>query len=149
METVEQIKEVIAPVLDELGLELVELQLRSERSRLVLRVIIYREGGVSLEDCSRVSREAGYLLEVEDLIGKAYTLEVSSPGLDRPLKTERDFERNIGKKVTVLFNDIDEKHSVTGIVEQVAEDQLTLKTAKRLITIPLANIVKATLVIEF
>jgi ribosome maturation factor RimP len=149
METVEQIREIIAPVLDEMGLEVVEIQLRSERGRMVLRIIIYKEEGISIDDCSRVSREAGYLLEVEDLIGRAYTLEVSSPGLDRPLKTKRDFERNIGKKITVLFEEIEERYSVTGIVEKIAEDQLTLKDAKKVITIPLANIVKATLVIEF
>lgn len=96
-ETIERVTEIIQPVLDDLGLELVELQLRSEGKKgLVLRIIIFKEGGVSLDDCAQVSREVGFLLEVEDPIGRSYVLEVSSPGLDRPLKTERDFERNKG-----------------------------------------------------
>lgn len=150
IETKDNIQEMIEPVLDEHGLELVELQLRKEGSGLVLRIIIYRDGGINIEDCTVVSREVGYLLEVNDPLSKAYTLEVSSPGLDRLLKTARDFERIIGKKIFVQYEEECDSCSLTGMVEDVVEQNiLILKTAKKEVNIPLVDIIRATQVIEF
>lgn len=153
METIETIREIIEPVLRDLGFELVEVQLRKERVGLVLRLIIYKDGGIGLEDCSRVSREVGYLLEVDEPISGAYTLEVSSPGLDRPLASARDFERNQGKKVKVVLDDSGDKKTITGTIQAVEKgeggDVLLMNTEKENFKIDLAKIKKALLVIEF
>ena len=81
---IERIREILIPVLDQLGLELVEITLRVEGGRWILRVTIDRQDGVQVQHCTAVSRELGVHLDVEDLIPVKYYLEVSSPGLDRP-----------------------------------------------------------------
>ena len=86
------------PILAELGLELVDVEFRRETHGWVLRLYMDKPGGVTLDDCQRVSEEMGDHLDVEDFIGCAYHLEVSSPGLDRPLTREQDFVRFAGQK---------------------------------------------------
>ena len=144
-----QIRQLVEPVLTDLGYELVELQLRNERVGLVLRFIIHREGGVTLDDCSTVSKTVGPLLEVEDLIGNPYHLEVSSPGLDRPLVTARDFERNMGQKVTVAFRVGEETQTVIGHITGVDAIMVTITVNGSPERIALTSVVKARLVIEF
>ena len=94
-----RIEEVIQPVLRDYGLELVELEWHARRPRSVLRVFVDKPGGVAVGDCERVSREVGDLIDVEGLIEDAYDLEVSSPGLDRQLRTDREFRWAAGKRV--------------------------------------------------
>src|SRR5579885_1728275 len=93
----EKIRSVIGPVLETLGYELIDVRHVVEQGRSILRVMIDREGGVKLADCERVSREIDTLLEVEGEIRDRYNLEVSSPGLNRPLVKEADFVRFAGK----------------------------------------------------
>ena len=90
---VDRVTELVEPVLEENGFELVLLEYRREGRDMVLRLFIDKEGGITLDDCADVSREVDVLLEVEDPIPSAYRLEVSSPGLDRPLTKPADFER--------------------------------------------------------
>lgn len=139
---------LVQPVVEELGLELVEVQYRSENAGWVLRLIIYRSGGVKLEDCARISRQVSYLLDVEDVIPHKYYLEVSSPGLDRPLRTIRDFERNIGAKVKLKVSNNDVTGSFTGKIVAVKENEIELlnKTGREFVNIH--DISKAKLVIE-
>lgn len=147
--TITRVRQLIEPVLIELGYELVELQLRNEQLGLVLRLIIYKDGGISLDDCSSVSRTIGHLLEVEEPIAKAYHLEVSSPGLDRALKTERDFARNMGLKVEAAFREGEATRNVIGTIAGVNEIMVTITVDGAPEQIALADIVKAKLVIEF
>jgi ribosome maturation factor RimP len=100
-DTVERVKVLAGPVLDELNIELVDVVLLTEGGRRVLRVFIDKPGGTTLDDCGRVSRELGTLLDVEDIIPYRYCLEVSSPGIDRPLVREKDFLNAVGKKVNI------------------------------------------------
>jgi ribosome maturation factor RimP len=93
------------PIAEELGLELVEVQFRRE-SGWVLRLFIDREqGGVHVDDCAAVSRQVGAALEVEDIINHAYTLEVSSPGAERPLKRVEDFVRFAGRRIRIKLKE--------------------------------------------
>ncbi len=94
-----QIEALLLPILDDLGLELVDLTLQQDGRQLALRIFIDKLSGVNLDDCATVSREIGAILEVEDTIKSSYRLEVSSPGLDRPLKKPADFERFAGQKI--------------------------------------------------
>ena len=138
------------PILDEIGLELIEIQYRREQIGWVLRLIIYKQGGVGLDDCRQLSRQLGYALEVEDIIDQHFHLEVSSPGLDRPLTKIRDFERNIGQKVTVLFRDSTDVEDVCiGHIDSVDDQAVTFYTQNGKCEIQLDDIIKARLVIEF
>lgn len=97
----ERAKAIAVPLLQELGLELVEVEFRREAGGWILRVYLDKRGGVTLGDCQRASEELSDLLDVEDLVGHPYSLEVSSPGLDRPLGREADFLRFVGERVRV------------------------------------------------
>src|SRR5258706_10048359 len=97
----ERLNALIEPLLGRLGFELVELEYAAGHARAVVRLFIDREAGVALEDCERVSREVAALLDVEDPIPCAYTLEVSSPGFDRLLRTQAHFGRFVGSRVFV------------------------------------------------
>ncbi len=94
------------PLLASQGLELVELEFKKEGRDMVLRLFIDREGGINLDDCASVSRELSELLDVEDVIPENYTLEVSSPGLNRPLKKPSDYERYRGRLIKVRTFDL-------------------------------------------
>lgn len=138
------------PVVEDLGCELVELQFRREGHGWVLRLIIDHENGVGIDDCAMVSREVGHLLEVEDPIEQAYSLEVSSPGLDRPLKRQKDFLRCKGKKAKVVVREpIDGQNQCVGLIEDVTQESVTLRTDHGIIEIPFAGMKKARLVVEF
>lgn len=142
-----QVSELIEPVVADLGYELVEVQFRREQHGQVLRVIIFHAGGIRVDDCSIVSREVSRILDVEELIDQAYHLEVSSPGLDRPLATARDFARYLGQPVLVTIAETSEE--VAGTIEEVGEElvSLTVKEGRR--EIPLAQMKKARLAVDF
>ncbi len=141
---------LVEPLLAGFGLELVEGQFRREAGGWTLRLIIYKEGGVTLDDCSKVSREVGNLLDVEDLIDHPYRLEVSSPGLDRPLKTERDFRRYSGKPVKITMKESSGNQQVlVGIIDHIESGMLSLATEQGVVEVPLTGIAKARLEINF
>jgi len=96
-----RLKAVAEPVLGSMGMELVLAEYLTEHGRKILRLFIDKPGGVSIDDCADVSRELGAVLDVEDLIPRRYILEVSSPGLDRPLVKETDYVRFAGRKANI------------------------------------------------
>ncbi len=94
-------EQLLMPVIQENGFELVDVEYVKEAGTRYLRAYIDKEGGITIDDCELVSRAFGQLLDAEDFIEESYVLEVSSPGLGRPLKKEKDFVRSIGKDVEV------------------------------------------------
>jgi len=102
----EEIEQLTRRIVESEGMELVDLEFKSGKSRNLLRIFIDKTSGVTLDDCENVSRQLAALLDVKDLIKNAYVLEVSSPGIDRPFKTDRDYVRALGKPVRL--------HIVTG-----------------------------------
>ncbi len=113
------------PLVEEEGLEMVELQFSTAGAASVLRVFVDRRGGVTLGQCASISRKLGDFLDTEDLIPTRYTLEVSSPGLDRPLTTAADFKRKIGEKVRlVLTESTNGKTEMVGKIENVQDKDL-------------------------
>lgn len=92
---------IALPILDSMGLELVDIEFGRVGPDAVLRLFIDKEGGVMLDDCAGLSRELSMILDVEDVIAGNYTLEVSSPGLDRPLKKQTDYDRFAGRLIKV------------------------------------------------
>jgi len=100
-DTCTYVKGIALPILDSLGIELVDIEFGKLGRDAVLRLFIDKEGGIMLDDCANVSRELSMILDVEDAISCNYTLEVSSPGLDRPLKKPSDYERFSGRLIKV------------------------------------------------
>lgn len=154
----DKIREIAERVAADYGLEVVEVELRGGGKARMLRITIDKPEGVSHEDCATVSREVGTILDVEDAVpGGQYTLEVSSPGLDRKLLKPRDYERFAGSLVKVLLHDpIDGQKRIEGRLQGLHQDRITVdipgkrKTEEpRRIDIELANVEKANLVPEF
>lgn len=137
-----RIEEVIVPVLREHGLELVDLEWRPHRPRAALRVFVDACGGVAVGDCERVSREIGDLLDVSGLITQAYDLEVSSPGLDRQLRKDREYRWALGKRVRCWLVGGDE---VLGRLAEVTDERLTIERDGERVELPRAEITKARL----
>ena len=105
----DEIMKIAESILDAGGYELVDITVSSGK-RPVIRIYIDRPGGVTVGNCAEVSRSVGFELDAADILNRRYALEVSSPGLNRPLKTERDFARNIGKEVWMMLRDDDDRN---------------------------------------
>ncbi len=144
-ERVTRIEQVIQPVLRDYGLELVDLEWRTHGPRGVLRVFIDKPGGVGLSELERVSRQVGDVLDVEDVISERYDLEVSSPGLDRPLRKEREFRWARGKRIRCWLAD---GRDVAGRLVDVHEDRLVVETEDGEQTVSRGDVRKARLEAE-
>jgi len=157
--TLERVEEVVLPILQDVAMELVDLEYKREGRDWVLRLFIDKEGGVTLDDCVEVSREVGAILEVEDFIEHAYRLEVSSPGLDRPLKKADDFRRFVGERVKIkTFARLDpdgrghERKTFAGTLTRFEDGRVTILQLDKKggeITVALEDIAKANLDPEF
>ncbi len=144
--TIAVIEAYAESLMDELGLELVEVQFRREGHGWVLRIFIDKEDGVTIDDCTAVSRSISTWLDVEDLIEHAFHLEVSSPGLERPLKNIDDFKRFAGRKARVKIKEPrDERRVFTGILESVQDNEITLIVDENKVHIAFDEIAKARL----
>jgi ribosome maturation factor RimP len=146
----EKIEEMAGSLFEAEGLELIDLEYRKEGRGWVLRVFMDKPGGVTLDDCADISRQLGDMIEVEEWIPQAYTLEVSSPGLDRPLKNEKDFLRSIGKLIQFSTREPYEGRTFfKGILlDYQASGDLRLAETKRIWEIPVVSVVKSRLVFE-
>ncbi|CEH31954.1 hypothetical protein AM501_20830 [Aneurinibacillus migulanus] len=143
-------EEMVAPILEEENLELVEIEYKKEGSNWFLRVYIDKEGGVDIEDCGRVSEKLSKKLDEIDPIPGAYFLEVSSPGAERPLKKEQDFERAVGKHVHVTtYEPINGSKVFEGELVSYDGKQLEIKEAKASALIPRDKVASARLAIVF
>jgi ribosome maturation factor RimP len=141
-----KIEAVIAPVIHDHGLTLVELEWRRQGHRCALRVFVDKQGGVGVDDCQRLSREAGDVLEVSRLIPESYDLEVSSPGLDRALRTEREFRWACGRVMRCWVRQpVMGQTEVRGRLVDVSRDRLVVETDSGMVGVPRAVITKARL----
>lgn len=146
-EIVSRVNELLEPLLLSQGLELVETQLlRPRGGRSTLRIFLDRPGGITLEEITRISRVAGELLEVHDLIPESYNLEVSSPGLTRPLKKPADYRRAVGRLVRITTRTPLKGRQVhQGILKEVEDDQVSLQVGETQYHIPFMEIARARL----
>ena len=145
----ETISSIIEPTIESMGMELVEVEFKKEHGCWVLRVFIDREGGVRLQDCERVSREIEPVLDAEDPVIHTYTLEVSSPGLQRPLKKPADFERFRGELARIkLYTPIEGEKTFCAHIQGIEGDTVVLNREGEIIRTPLVSIAKANLEIE-
>jgi ribosome maturation factor RimP len=142
----ERLIALIEPVLAQLGYELVELEYAAGRTSAVVRIFIDQAAGISVDDCERVSRDVAALLDVDDPIPTAYTLEVSSPGFDRVLRTPAHFERFVGERIFVeLQAPRAGRKRYTGILKGVSAAGVELEVDKQTVDVPFGEIAKARL----
>jgi len=150
----EVVTELAQPIIEQLGLELVDVEYVKEGKDWFLRVFIDNESGIDLEQCAAVSERLSEILDEKDPIENLYFLDVSSPGAERPLKKEQDFLKAIGKQVNIkTYEPIqDEKKFEGKLISYNAEEvqlELTIKTRKKMITIPTQKIASARLAVTF
>ena len=145
-----QISELVEPVLEEIGFELVDVEYLSKHGKWVLRLFIDKNAGVTIDDCARVSGEIGDLINVKDIIEKEYVLEVSSPGLNRVLKKEKDFIRVIGKKIKIRTAvPIKGRRNFNGYLRDFQKNTLYVEMEDGPVTLPWSEGDKANLLYEF
>ena len=142
----ERLIALIEPVLTRLGYELVELEYAAGRSQAVVRLFIDTPAGITVDDCERVSRDVAALLDVDDPIPTAYTLEVSSPGFDRVLRIPAHFARFVGERVFVeLKAPRAGRKRYTGLLQGVTATGIELEVDKQRVVVPFEEIGKARL----
>ncbi|MBN1106889.1 MAG: ribosome maturation factor RimP [Deltaproteobacteria bacterium] len=138
------------PILETMGFELVDMEYLCERGHWVLRLYIDKEKGVTLDDCARVSRELGDVMDARDLIAHSYVLEVSSPGWNRPLRKEQHFLRVVGKKIKArTYAPVVGRRNFTGTLIDFRDDTLFMDSNGEKVALRRADIEKANLVHEY
>ena len=148
--SVNKLNELLQPLVEDLGYEFVGLEYNSNPKHSVLRIYIDREDGVGIEDCELVSREAAALLDVKDPIRSHYNLEISSPGLDRPLFTKAHYLEFIGRVAQInLFAPQDGRRKFSGPIKGADETSVTISQDGVDVTLNLDNIIKAKLVPDY
>ncbi|WP_273393104.1 ribosome maturation factor RimP [Actinobacillus porcinus] len=151
MATLEQnLKEMLTPAIEDLGCELWGIECQRAGRFMTVRLFIDKDGGVGIEDCADVSRQVSAILDVEDPIADKYNLEVSSPGLDRPLFTLAQFERFVGQDVSIhLRIPVADRRKWQGKLEKVDNDMITLVVDGQEQVFVFGNIQKANVVPKF
>lgn len=146
-----KVNELVEPIVNELELELVDVEYIKEGGHWYLRVFIDRDGGVDIDDCAEVSQKLSDILDKENPIPQAYMLEVSSPGVERPLKQRQDYEKYKGQLVCVQTKEKYKGYEqFTGYLQGINEDnQVILEYDRENISIPYELIQKANLTLEF
>lgn len=142
-----EIEDLIRPTVNDMGYELWGSEYLAQGKYSILRIFIDKPEGIQLADCERVSKRVSALLDVEDPISGNYNLEVSSPGIPRPLFNSSQYHRYIGQQVQVkLFRPLDGRRKITGVIVSANEDNLVLSIDNVEQNILFSNIVKASLV---
>ncbi len=125
-------EELLLPIIEENAFELVDVEYVKEGGTWYLRAYIDKPGGITVDDCEKVSRKLSDLLDEKDYIDEAYILEVSSPGLGRPLKKDKDFARSIGEEVEVrTFRPIGRQKEFTGILKSYDKEKIIIEIGEQ------------------
>lgn len=146
----EEVLQLATPITESRGLELVDVEYNKEGEDWILRVFIDKEGGVSLADCQEVSRDLEGQLDAVDPIDKSYLLEVSSPGLDRPLKDRADFERFAGRLIDIsTYAPVNGTKEFTGKLLGLENENIKIEVDGEELAIPQNKVAKTKLAVEF
>ncbi|RMG66697.1 MAG: ribosome maturation factor RimP [Calditrichaeota bacterium] len=149
-ELIQKTTELIRPLCEMRQIHLVEIQLRGEGRSRVLSVFVDTDTGITLQEITELTREISDLLDIHDLIPGRYRLEVSSPGVDRPLTELWQFKKNVGRHLKVEYwDDEGVPHTVRGVLAQVSPEAIVLQSQKEEWRIPMQNIKKAKIQIKF
>lgn len=141
------IRNVVEPVVESLGYELVGVEFLPQGRHGLLRVYIDAEEGVTLDDCQQVSHQLSGVLDVEDVVRGQYNLEISSPGLDRPLFTEDHFQRFVGKVAKLKLGvPLEGRRKLKGVLQGMNDDKVMIEVEGEVLAVPFNTIDKANLV---
>ena len=150
---IEKSYEVLENFIESLGYEVVLIEFQREQIGWVLRIYIDKEGGVTIDDCAKVSELISPILDIEDYIKSSYNLEVSSPGLNRPLRKVEHFKKAIGEKIKVILEEGMEEYNnrknYKGVLLDVNKEEIEVEIDKKAYKIPLKKIKKANIVYKF
>ena len=150
MEVIERVKELAASYLEEKGIELIDVIYRREQGGMVLRLLADTAQGINMAECEALNKYLGELLDKENIIEERYTIEVASPGLDRPIITDRDFERALGKELNITtYEPVDSKKTHAGKLVGVEKDSVVIESDGISTVIPRQKIAMAKLNLEF
>ena len=134
-------EQLIAPVIVANNVELFDVDYIKEGQDWYLRVYIDKEGGVTIDDCQAVSRAFNEILDKENYIADQYIFEVSSPGLTRPLKKEKDYEKSIGRLIDIrLYKPVNGRKEYTGVLKEYNKDTVTIEADEELVSIERNNL---------
>ncbi len=142
-ERVKKVKELISPLLDREGIHLVDIELRGFTNNQVLSIFVDTETGITMDQVAYLTREIEGILDLEDPIPGRYRLEVSSPGIGRPLTEKWQYRKNIGRQLRVNYQQHDQKLERMGILKEVLEDKILLIDRQQEVIIPFSQIRKA------
>ena len=143
-------EELLSPIVERRGFELVDVEYVKEAGTWYLRGYIDKEGGITINDCEAVSREFSDLLDEADFIDDSYVMEISSPGLDRPLKKEKDFIRSVGKRVEIrTYRPIEKQKEFTGVLTAFDADTVTILEDEKEMVFQKKDIALIRLAVEF
>ncbi len=149
-EIVARAEELVTPIIEENAFELVDVEYVKEGANWYLRVYADKEGGITIDDCVLISRALEQKLDAEDFIKDPYILEVSSPGLGRQLKKDKDFQRSLGEKVECrLFRAMDGQKEFEGILKEFSAETITLETDHGDVALDRDDIAAIRLAIDF
>ncbi|MEM6819271.1 MAG: ribosome maturation factor RimP [Pseudomonadota bacterium] len=147
---IDKLKALLKPEVDRLGYELVDLEYAGNNRSAVLRIFIDQEAGITLDDCEKVSNEVGAVLDVEDPIPGEYNLEISSPGLDRPLTEPEHFDRYRGERVKLrMEKSFVGRRRLTGLLEGMENDEVVLNIDGEQHSVPFASVEMARLAPDY
>lgn len=139
---VDKIKALAQPVIDRNDAFLVDLIIRGERTSKVIELYVDTDSGISLDQCSNISRDLATLLDEADIIQGRYRLDVSSPGLDKPLKLLRQYKKNIGRNCKIVSSEEGKKISFEGMLEHVSDNSVTIAQKGKSLVIEFPRIVE-------
>ncbi len=148
-EVTDKLRELAGPALAATGLDLIDVETSGDKNRLRLRVVVDKPGGVNVDDCAELNRYLSDILDVHDLIRDSYVIEVSSPGLDRPLKKPEHFAWAVGREVRLnLRRPSSGDRVAVGVLAAFDGRELTLKVGDESRNIPLEDVARARLFID-
>jgi len=137
---IQRVTSLVLPIIEQEQLELIEVVVKGRPGSQLLKIFVDSEDGVNLNQCTNVSRQLSEQLDVSDLFPKKYTLEVSSPGISRPLKNYRDFKKNVNRDVQLVYQEGEESVKVSGKITRVSENEVDIKSKNEVKSIPFSKI---------
>jgi ribosome maturation factor RimP len=150
MEIIDRVKEFVAKYLEENGIELVDITYKREQAGMTLRLLVETAEGITIDECEKLNNFLSESLDKENIIDERYVIEVSSPGLDRPIITDRDFKRAMGKELDITtYEPIDTKRAYSGKLIGMDGENVVVEAFGISTVIPKKKIARAKLKIEF
>lgn len=146
----EQVQSLLEPIIVNLGYDLYDVIYAKEGKNYCLRIFIDKDEGIGIEDCEKVNNAIDEILDEKDLIPESYFLEVSSPGVERHLRKEKHFQKNIGKEIMIkLYRPVNKKREFIGILKSFKDNKIALEVEKEILEFELKDTVSVNTVFNF